>query len=152
MCRRSSTNRKRACKEARGAVGAKKAAAESAPAPAVADRISYNARTRKSVQGAGELLDALASNELKLESIDPKRLPPEFQKLTREELEKRIAKTRQERTVVQKEIDELTKKRNAYLETENKRLAAAGNGDSFDEKVAQTIRAQAEKKGINYTR
>jgi hypothetical protein len=104
------------------------------------------------VQGAGELLDALANNELKLESIDQKQLPPEFQKLTREEMETRIAKTRQDRAVVQKEIDELAKKRDAYLQAENKRLAAAGKGDGFDEKVAQTIRQQAEKKGINYAR
>jgi uncharacterized protein (UPF0335 family) len=53
---------------------------------------------------------------------------------------------------VQKEIDELAKKRDAYLQAENKRLAAAGKGDGFDEKVAKTIRQQAEKKGINYAR
>jgi hypothetical protein len=138
--------------DVRGQVSAKQAFAESAPAAAVADRLSYNARTRKAVQGAGELLDALANNELKLESIDQKQLPPEFQKLTREEMEKRIAKTRQDRAVVQKEIDELAKKRDAYIQAENKRLAAAGKGDGFDEKVAQTIRQQAEKKGINYAR
>ena len=67
------------------------------PASAAADRLSYNARTRKSVQGAGELLDALANNELKLESIDQEKLPAEFQKLSRKEMEARIAKTREER-------------------------------------------------------
>jgi Mg-chelatase subunit ChlD len=139
-------------KDLRREVGAKQAVAESAPAAAVADRLSYNARTRKSVQGAGELLDALANNELKLESIDQKKLPPEFQKLSREEMEERIATARQDRAIVQKEIDELAKKRDAYLQAENKRLAAAGKGDGFDEKVAQTIRQQAEKKGINYAR
>jgi hypothetical protein len=53
---------------------------------------------------------------------------------------------------VHKEIDELAKKRDAYLQAESKRLAVAGKGDGFDEKVAQTIRQQAEKKGINYPR
>jgi len=51
---------------------------------------------------------------------------------------------------LQKDIEELTKKRDAYIQAENKRLSAAGKGDGFDEKVAQTIRQQAEKKGINY--
>ena len=46
----------------------------------------------------------------------------------------------------------MSKKRDAYVEAENKRLADAGKGDGFDEKVAQTIREQAEKKGINYAR
>jgi Mg-chelatase subunit ChlD len=138
--------------EVRREVGAKQAFAETAPASAAADRLAYNARTRKSVQGAGELLDALANNELKLESIDQQKLPSEFQKLSREEIEARIAKTREERATVQKEIDEVSKKRDAYIQAENKRLAEAGKGDGFDEKVAQTIRKQAEKKGINYER
>jgi Mg-chelatase subunit ChlD len=138
--------------EVRREVGAKQAFAESAPAAAAADRLSYNARTRKSVQGGGELLDALANNELKLASIDQKKLPAEFQKMTREEIEVRIAKTREERAAVQKEIDEVSKKRDAYIQAENKRLAAEGKGDSFDENVAQIIRKQAEKKGISYER
>ncbi len=138
--------------EVRREVGAKQAFAESAPAAAAADRLSYNAHTKKSVQGAGELLDALAHNELKLESIDKKNLPAEFQKLSREEIEARIAKTQEERAAVQKEIDEVSKKRDAYIQAENKRLAAEGKGDSFDEKIAETIRKQAEEKGITYDR
>ena len=104
------------------------------------------------MQGAGELLDALANNELKLEAIDQEKLPSEFQKLSRTEMEARIAKTREDRADVQKEIDEVSKRRDDYVQAENKRLAAEGKGDGFDEKVAQTIRKQAEKKGINYER
>jgi Mg-chelatase subunit ChlD len=132
-------------------VKAKQAMSESAPAPAAADRLHYNASTQKAVQGSGELLDALAKNELKLEAIDRKKLPGELQNLSRAEMEARIEKTRQERSALQKEIEEISKKRDAYIQAENKRLAAAGKGDSFDEKVAQTIREQAGKKGINYT-
>src|SRR6476646_3588801 len=132
-------------------VAAKQAFAESAPATAAADRLSYNAKTKKGVQGRGELLDALASSEVKLESIDKKDLPAEFQKLTKEEIEARIAKTRAERDSLQKEVQELAKKRDAYIQAENKRLAKAGKGDGFDEKVAETIQQQAERKGISYT-
>src|SRR5438045_2445130 len=132
-------------------VAAKQAFAESAPATAAADRLSYNARTKKGVQGRGELLDALASNEVKLESIDKKDLPAEFQKLTKAELEARVAKTRAERDSLQKEVQELAKKRDAYIQAENKRLAEAGKGDGFDEKEAETIKQEAERKGSNYT-
>jgi hypothetical protein len=131
-------------------VAAKQAFAESAPPSAAADRLSYNAKTKKGVQGRGELLDALASNEVKLESVDKKDLPAEFQKLTKEKLEARIAKTRAERDSLQREIQELAKERDAYIQAENKRLAEAGKGDGFDEKVAETIRQQAERKGISY--
>ena len=131
-------------------VAAKQAFAESAPASAAADRLSYNAKTTKGVQGRGELLDALAGNEVKLESIDKKDLPAEFQKLTKDELEARIAKTRGERDSLQQEVQELAKKRDAYIQAENKRLAEAGKGDGFDKKVAETIHQQAERKGISY--
>jgi Mg-chelatase subunit ChlD len=131
-------------------VGAKQAAAEAAPAPAAADRLSYNARTKKAVQGSGELLDALASNALKADDIKQKDLPAELQKLSRAELDKHLAKVREDRAAVQKEIEEVSKKREAYIAEESKKLAAAGKADSFDEKVSQTLRKQAAKKGIAY--
>ena len=131
-------------------VAAKQAFAESAPASATADRLSYNAKTGKAVQGRGELLDALANNKIKLDAIDRKDLPQEFQKLTKQEMEARIAKTRTERDSLQKEVQDLAKKRDAYIQAENKRLAEAGKGDGFDDKVAKTIHQQAERKGISY--
>ncbi|PYK62324.1 MAG: VWA domain-containing protein [Verrucomicrobia bacterium] len=131
-------------------VAAKQAFAESAPASAAADRLSYNAKTGKAVQGRGELLDALANNKIKLDAIDRKDLPQEFQKLTKQEMEARIAKTRTERDSLQKEVQDLAKKRDAYIQAENKRLAEAGKGDGFDDKVAKTIHQQAERKGISY--
>ncbi len=78
-------------------------------------------------------------------------MPQEFQKLTKQEMEARIAKTRTERDSLQKEVQDLAKKREVYIQAENKRLAETGKGDGFDEKVAETIHQQAERKGINYT-
>src|SRR5438094_962768 len=49
-----------------------------------------------------------------------------------------------------KEVQDLAKKRDAYIQAENKRLAEAGKGDGFDDKVAKTIHQQAERKGISY--
>src|SRR6478735_9660086 len=131
-------------------VHAKFVAAKSAPVSAMADRLSYNSKTGKAVQGRGELVDALNDKTLKLEDIDQKKLPTELQKLDHSELQKRIAKTRDERADLQKQIVEIAKKREAYIQSENKRLAAEGKGDAFDQKVAETLHAQAAKKGISY--
>jgi len=131
-------------------VHAKYAVAKSAPISAMADRLSYNSKTGKAVQGRGELVDALNDKTLKLEEIDQKQLPAELQKLDRSELQKRIAKTRDERADLQKQIVEVSKKREAYIQSENKRLAAEGKGDAFDQKVTETLHAQAAKKGISY--
>jgi Mg-chelatase subunit ChlD len=131
-------------------VHAKYAVAKSAPVSAMADRLSYNSKTGKAVQGRGELVDALNDKTLKLDEIDQKQLPTELQKLDRNELQKRIAKTRDERADLQKQIVEVSKKREAYIQSENKRLADEGKGNAFDQKVAETLRAQAAKKGISY--
>ena len=131
-------------------VHAKYAAAKSAPASAMADRLTYNSKTGRAMQGRGELVDALNENKLKLDDIDEKQLPTELQKLDRDELQKRITKARDERADLQKQIVELSKKREAYIQIENRRLAAEGKGDAFDQKVTETLHAQAAKKGISY--
>jgi Mg-chelatase subunit ChlD len=131
-------------------VHAKYAAAKSAPVSAMADRLSYNSKTGKAMQGRGELVDALNDKTLKLDEIDQKQLPTELQKLDSDELQKRIAKARDERADLQKQIVEVSKKREAYIQSENKRLAAEGKGDAFDQKVTETLHAQAAKKGISY--
>jgi Mg-chelatase subunit ChlD len=131
-------------------VHAKYAMAASAPVSAMADRLSYNSKTGKVMQGGGELVDALNNKTLKLEDIDQKQLPAGLQKLDSNDLQKRIAKARDERADLQKQIVELSKKREAYIQSENKRLVAEGKGDAFDQKVAETLRAQGAKKGISY--
>jgi Mg-chelatase subunit ChlD len=131
-------------------VHAKFAAAKSAPVSAMADRLTYNSKTGRAMQGRGELVDALSENKLKVEEIDQKQLPAELQKLDRDELQQRIAKARDERTDLQKQIVELSKKREAYIQSENKRLASEGKGDAFDQKVTETLHTQAAKKGIGY--
>ena len=131
-------------------VHAKYAMAASAPVSAMVDRLSYNSKTGKAVQGRGELVDALNDKTVKLDEVDQKQLPAELQKLDRNELQKRIAKARDERADLQKQIVEVSKKREAYVQSENKRLAAEGKGDAFDEKVTETLHAQAAKKGISY--
>jgi hypothetical protein len=131
-------------------VHAKYAAAKSAPVAAMADRLTYNSKTGRAMQGRGELLDALNENKLKVDEIDQKQLPAELQKLDRRELQEHIAKARDERADLQKQIVEVSKKREAYIQSENKRLAAEGKGDAFDQKVTETLHAQAAKKGISY--
>jgi len=131
-------------------VHAKYAAAKSAPVAAMADRLTYNSKTGRAMQGRGELVDALNDKTIKLDDIDQKQLPGELQKLDREELEKRITKARDERADLQKQIVDVSKKREAYIQSENKRLVAEGKGDAFDQKVTETLHAQAAKKGISY--
>ncbi len=134
---------------ARDAVYAKQALAEAAPTAAMADRLGYNRRTGKSVQGTGELLDELASGSVKLESLKKEELPPELQKMSAEELQAYIQKKQAERAELNKKLTSLLKDRDAFIAAERKRLSA-GTKDSFDAKVSETIRTQAARKKISY--
>ena len=135
---------------ARRAVLARQAAAEAAPTAAVADRLAFNARSGVAVQGEGELLDALANGRVELESLKKDQLPPELQTLDEAGLKAEIEKRQKERAEWQAQIQKLNKGREDFIAEERKRLAEKGRADSFDEKVAETIRTQAARKGIEY--
>jgi hypothetical protein len=66
------------------------------------------------------------------------------------ELKAEIGKKQKERAAVQEQIQKLSKQREEYIAAERNRQAEQGKGDSFDEKVAASIRAQAARKGIEY--
>lgn len=95
----------------------------------------------------GELLDALASSSLKPEDIDQKNLPAELQKLSREELNARIANATKDRAALQKEIAEVSQQRADFIAKEAKRLAVTGKGDSFDENVGADNPQAGREKG-----
>lgn len=134
----------------RSSVAQKQWAAENAGATANASRLAYNTKTDKTVQGMGELLDALKEGKTKLEDVKTKDLPESLRSLTTDELKAHVAKQQAERETIQKRIAVLVKERDAYVQAERKKLAAAGKTDSFDEQVAKTLRQQARAKGIEF--
>ena len=134
----------------RQSVSAKQAAAEAAAPAANASRLSYNWKTEKTVQGGGELIDAIKEGKMKLEEVKTDDLPENLRKLAPEELKAHVAKQQAEREAIQKRIAELVKERDAYLVAERKKLVSSGKTDSFDEQVAQTLRMQAASKEIRF--
>jgi hypothetical protein len=125
--------------------------AAAAPAAVAADRSAFMMRAGGGRTYSGEdLVDALAAGTVKLESVKKQDLPEKLQTLDDAALKAEIAKRQKERAELQAQITKLSKEREDYLAKERKRLAASGKADSFDDKVAETIRAQAAKKGISY--
>lgn len=135
---------------ARSAVLAKQALAESAPAPAAADRLVYNLKAGKAVQGEGELLDAIRSGRVSLESLGPDDLPKDLRGLSKDELKKEIESRRAEREKLQAEIAALAARREAYIKEESAKRSRENERDSFDKKVSDTIKKQGAKKGLTY--
>jgi hypothetical protein len=131
-------------------VMAKQVAAESAAAPAAADRLAYNMATSRVVQGGGDLVDDLADGSIKLEDLDRNELPPDMQKLDPEQQQAYLDKQAATRKQLQTEINQLLEERRAYIEARNRELIAEGGGSAFDQQVARMIREQAGRKGISY--
>ena len=102
------------------------------------------------VQGDGELLDSLAAGKVKLETLKKDDLPTDLQKLDDKQLKAEIEKKQAARAAMQAEIQKLSQQRDDYIAKEKQRLAAGGKADSFDEKIADAIHAEAAKKGIQY--
>jgi Mg-chelatase subunit ChlD len=134
----------------RGAVMAKQAVAEAAPAAAAADRLAYNATTAKVVQGGGDLVDDLNEGRAKLSDLRKDELPAELRDKTPEQRKAYLAQQEAKRKQLQAQVAELVKKRQVYVETEMKKAAADGKGSAFDVEVARTLKEQAKRKKIAF--
>ncbi len=134
----------------RGAVMAKQAVAEAAPAAASADRLAYNAATSKVVQGGGDLVDDLNEGRAKLSELKKDELPVELKGKTPEQQKAYLAQQEARRKQLQAQVAELVKKRQAYVDAEMKKAAADGKGSAFDVEVAKTLKEQAKRKKIAF--
>lgn len=137
-------------------VSRKQAASAAAPAAATADRLSYNARTGKTVQGEGELLDDLREGKQKLADVKREELPPDLQELEPEALRKEVDRRGSERARIQAEVGRLSREREEFLKGESRRRAEAAKGggkkatDGFDEKVREMLREEGGRKRLKF--
>jgi hypothetical protein len=130
--------------EARGKV----AKAASAPSSIAADRAAYNlASGGAAIQGEGDLVADLAGKKVDLSKVAEDDLPPEMQKMSARERAAYVAGMQATRDALNARLGELAAKRAAYMEAEQKRLAAAGSGDAFDLTVAEIINAEVKRSG-----
>ncbi len=137
-------------REDQSRVMAKQVAAESAAAPAAADRLAYNKSTSKIVQGGGDLVDDIAGGIVKLDDLEGEELPPDMRELDAKQQQAYLKGQAAAREKIQAEIDQLLEKRKAYIAARTRELIASGAGSAFDQQVARMIREQAGRKGISY--
>ena len=98
-----------------------------------------------SYQYAGDLVQDVENQTVKIEDIKTENLPEDLQKLSVAERKKAIEKRITERKAIRAEIVTLSKQRDEYLAAERKKKGAS-NG--FDTAVAQALKEQLLKKGI----
>ena len=142
-------------------------AIKSAPAAAQAQRAKFNASesgrdnfSRGALIGgsgfaggalkpgdkAGELVQDLADKRVKLDELKAEELPEELKKLPPAEREKAIAAKAAEREKLQREIRELSEKRQRFLADEAKKQ----NKKPLESHLFDCIKEQAGRRGLSY--
>jgi Mg-chelatase subunit ChlD len=133
-------------------VRTKQAAASTAEADRIVylniDRAEFGAKVV--VTGEGELIWDVVNNKVKLEDIPDSDLPVTMKSMTREQRTAFVSEQFAKRKELQIKVDELAAERADHVKVALTKLVDSGNADSFDLRVAQIIRDQARRRGIQY--
>ena len=125
---------------------------EAASPSAVAQRTVFNAQKAgaRNFLGGQELIQAVEDGTIDPERIEKEQLPEDLRKMPPEKLKAYIDERIQKRKALRRDITELSKKRQQYIETKVSEDKAAGT-TSFDAKVYKCIQAQAAGVDIAYS-
>ena len=125
-------------------VALKSSVAAAAPAPVQAARGAYNAKDNRAIQGRGDLVADVADGSVALDKLQEEDLPPAMKTMPAAERKAYLEKQSAERQKLTEQVNELAKRRDAYLAEETKKLS--GKGDAFDAKVTEIVNAQVNRK------
>jgi hypothetical protein len=104
-------------------------------------------KSSKNYRNSGwDLVDAKEEDKKALDKVDLKTLPDSLQKKSKAELEVIIHQKAAERAAIQKEMQDINKKREAYIANEKINKAKAGkNSQTLESEVEKIIREQATR-------
>jgi len=113
-------------------------------AVAVKRAVSKSSRLYKN--SSWDLVDAVENDEVVMSELASDDLPPELKNKSTEEMTTYIKAKKSERSKIQKEIQELNKKREAYI-AKNQKEGATGE---LENAMLEAIKKQAGKKNYNW--
>lgn len=110
------------------------------------DRAEYNMSKsgKKNWFGENELIEDLAEDKVKLDSISEKELPDELQGLSESELKQEVEKISTERKANMENLNSLVTKRKAFIDEEMKKEGK----QTFSQEILETMKVQANAKGV----
>ncbi|MEM9620076.1 MAG: vWA domain-containing protein [Pseudomonadota bacterium] len=115
-----------------------------------ARRAAFNAKAggAKNLYGDNDLVEAVVSGRVDLETIAPAELPAPLQGMTLAEQRAHIAGLDAERKKLAEHIDALSELRAAYLH--EKAASMSEVEESFEYQIYETVKSQAAEAGIEY--
>jgi len=122
-------------------------AAEAPAAEALAERAAYKAGLagKDSLTGRQELVRDIAEGKVALGELDEEELPDEMKAMNAAEREAYVKEQGDKRESLRSRIQELNLKRRDFIQQQ-----VGAEKDSFDQRVLDVLRRQAETKGIEY--
>ncbi len=96
-----------------------------------------------------DLVDKVKENKNALDKIQESELPKELQNKSKSELQKLIAEKEAERVTIQKEINDLAKKRQVYIDEQSKKEEIR---DDLGKAINESILAFANQKGYTISK
>jgi len=94
-----------------------------------------------------DLVDAVGQKKVSVDTLDREQLPEELQGMSRKELSGYIDGKQQERRELKQQIAELSRKREAYIEQEERKTADDG---SLGSAILKNLRTQAAAKQFDF--
>jgi len=124
--------------------------ARSASVESRARRGMFNAsKSGKANQfGGGDLVEDIASGRTDLSSVPTAKLPESIRAMPAVEQQRLIDETTEKRAKLKSKIEEVAKKRSAYITEEMEERESTA--DSLDDQLVGALRAQAKEKGLDY--
>jgi Mg-chelatase subunit ChlD len=134
-------------REAQVAGETRRAEAKAMAAPAAADRVGFMTKSKSdSFSGAGSVgaVDLAAAPE-KAATLSTDELPAAMKPMAPAERVEFARKQQAQRQALEKQITELSKKRDEFINTK-----VAAKKDSFDNRVFESVKTSAAKAGVAY--
>ena len=123
----------------------------SASASSIARKAEFNTSEsgKSNFADEQELVEAVSSGRVELDSIAKEELPEELQSLDQAAQRQVLKQKAQKRQALQEEIALLGRQRSDYVAAELKKTGL--DKDSIDNKIYQTVREQGAEKGLVYS-
>ena len=128
-----------------------RAAQDASAAGLTAGAVASRAQTK--AQGlyrcAWDLVDACVGGQVKIEDVASDQLPENMQAMTSDQRRAYVDEMGSKRSGLQSEIQELSRKRDAFVRDEMKKRSL-DDSNAFDNVIRRAIRAQATAKGFRF--
>ncbi len=113
---------------------------------AAVNRVVAKSSARTYKNGGWDLVDAKADDSTILEKVDRKTLPDSLKNLSGKQLKAVIDQKAGERSAIQNEIQQISKKRDAYItEEKSKRLKNSNNTQTLESEIEKIIKEQVQR-------